>query len=131
MCMEGSGRPMLPAAAGKVLELARRALGEEPVAAYVYGSAVAGGLRPSSDLDVLIVVSRPMMPTARRRLVADLMDLSGLAAARGPARPLEVTVVALGDVNPWRYPPRCELQYGEWLRDEPAVRFQRQGTIPA
>jgi streptomycin 3"-adenylyltransferase len=31
---------------------------------------------------------------------------------------LEVTVVALDDVSPWRYPPRWELQYGEWLREE-------------
>ena len=21
------------------------------------------------------------------------------------------------EVRPWRYPPRCDLQYGEWLRD--------------
>ena len=118
MRVEDSGRQMLPAVAGEVLELARRVLGEELVAAYVYGSAVAGGLRPNSDLDILVVASRPTRQRARRRLVADLMDLSGPEAKRGPARPLEVTVVVLGDVNPWRYPPRCDLQYGEWLRDE-------------
>ncbi len=58
--MEESGRQMLPAMAGEVLALVRRALGEELIAAYVYGSAVAGGLRPSSDLDILAVTSRPI-----------------------------------------------------------------------
>lgn len=133
--MEDSGRQMLPAMAGEVLELVRRALGEGLMAAYVYGSAVAGGLRPSSDLDILAVTSRPIGQDARRRLVADLMDISGPEAKRGPARPLEVTVVVLGDVNPWRYPPRCELQYGEWLRDEcawgeiPAPRYDPDLTV--
>jgi len=60
MRVEDGGRQRLPAAAGEVLALVRRALGEELMAAYVYGSAVAGGLRPSSDLDILAVTSRPI-----------------------------------------------------------------------
>jgi Domain of unknown function (DUF4111) len=35
-----------------------------------------------------------------------------------PARPVELTIVVQSEVRPWRYPPRRELQYGEWLRDE-------------
>jgi Domain of unknown function (DUF4111) len=39
---------------------------------------------------------------------------------------VELTVVVQSDVRPWRYPPRCEFQYGEWLRAE----FER-GVMPA
>ena len=28
-----------------------------------------------------------------------------------------MTIVAQPEVRPWRYPPRVELQFGEWLRD--------------
>ena len=38
-------------------------------------------------------------------------------ARRGPARPVELTVVVQSDVRPWRYPPRQEFLYGDWLRD--------------
>lgn len=37
-----------------------------------------------------------------------------------PGCPVELTVVALDEVVPWRFPPRLQLQYGEWLRDEVA-----------
>lgn len=33
-------------------------------------------------------------------------------------RPLELTVINQSDVVPWRYPPKKEFIYGEWLRNE-------------
>ncbi len=86
-------------------------LGAEVLGAYLYGSAITGGLRPRSDLDVLVLTARPMATEEKRRLVVGLLALSG----RGP-RLLEVTVVARPDVKPWRYPPRFDLQFGEWHR---------------
>ena len=50
-------------------------------------------------------------------LVEGLLDVSGARARRGPARPVELSVVVEGDVKPWRYPPSQEFLYGEWLRD--------------
>jgi streptomycin 3"-adenylyltransferase len=41
-----------------------------------------------------------------------------LVVSGRPARPVELTIVVQSHVRPWRYPPRRELQYGEWLRDE-------------
>ena len=84
---------------------------------YLYGSAVAGGLRPDSDLDLLVVTDRRLGPEEKARVVEGLLPISG-RATRPPAwRPLEVTIVAQPQVRPWRYPPRMELQYGEWLGD--------------
>jgi streptomycin 3"-adenylyltransferase len=108
-----------------VVAIVRETLGDAALAAYLHGSAVLGGLQPSSDLDVLVVSSRPLSADERRRLVDRLLDVSGRRARLGPARPVELTVVEASEVKPWRYPPRVDFQYGEWLRDE----YER-GVVP-
>jgi len=88
------------------------------LAAYLYGSAVDGGLRPDSDLDILGIVDRRLTPEERRSVVDGLLPISG-RGTRPPAwRPVELTLVVGSEVRPWRYPPRFDFQYGEWLRDE-------------
>lgn len=50
-----------------------------------------------------------------------MLDLLTHSAPPGNSlvlRALEVTVVALSELVPWRYPPRREMQFGEWLRDD-------------
>ena len=101
----------------EVVHLLREVLGADLLGAYLYGSAVLGGLRPHSDVDVF-AVSRALRPSERRRFVGGVMEFSGRRAARGPARPVELTIVTQADVRPWRYPPLREFEYGEWLRDE-------------
>lgn len=32
--------------------------------------------------------------------------------------PIQLTMVVKSDVNPWRYPPRFDFQYGDWLRKQ-------------
>jgi predicted nucleotidyltransferase len=94
-----------------VVSLVRKAFGRDLVAAYLFGSATTGGLRPRSDLDVFAVAARSATDAQRRRLV------EGLLASRGP-RALELTIVVESEIRPWRYPPRRDFQYGEWLRPE-------------
>jgi predicted nucleotidyltransferase len=96
------------------------------VGAYLHGSAVLGGLRPSSDLDVLAVIDRPTTEHERRAVIDALLEISGRRAYRGPARPVELTIITAEQVKPWRHAPIVELLYGEWLRDE----FER-GEMPA
>ncbi len=100
------------------VRVVRDVLGTDVVGAYLYGSAVQGGLRPHSDVDVLVVLRRRTTAQERRTLVDGLLKVSGVYPRRGQARPVELTLVVESDVRPWRYPPRCEFQYGEWLRDE-------------
>lgn len=99
--------------------LVREVLDDELVGLYLFGSAVLGGLKPTSDLDLLAVVRRPTADGERRGLV------DGLLARSLRPRYLELTVVVQSDVRPWRYPPRMDLQYGDWLRAD----FER-GLIP-
>jgi predicted nucleotidyltransferase len=100
-----------------ILQLADDVFGADVLGAYLHGSAVLGGLRPTSDLDILVVLERRTTATERRALVEGLLDVSGARGRRGRARPVELTVVAQSDVRPWRYSPSQAFLYGEWLRD--------------
>ncbi len=110
--------PGATAQARQVVRLVRAVLGDDAVrAACLHGSAVLGGLRPTSDTDVLAVLTRRTTEAERRALTDALLAVSGARAHRGPARPVELSLVVHADVRPWRYPPVCEYLYGEWLRD--------------
>ena len=100
----------------EIVGLVRRVLGDDAIGAYLHGSAVLGKMRPRSDVDVLVVSRRRTTADERRMLVEGLMELSGRGLAWGKPRPIELTIVAQADIRPWRYPPRSEFQYGEWLR---------------
>ncbi|MBC9711913.1 DUF4111 domain-containing protein [Streptomyces sp. TRM66268-LWL] len=94
------------------VELVADVLGPELIGGYLHGSAVLGGLRPASDVDILVVSRRSLDPARRRALLDGLRVLSGLDA---PLRPIELAVVVQSEVRPWRYPPVCDFLYGEWL----------------
>jgi streptomycin 3"-adenylyltransferase len=101
-----------------VLAVVRDVLGASLVAAYRYGSVLEGGLRPESDLDLFLLAAQPTTTDQKRRLIEGISPLSR-ARDRPPAwRPVELTTVVAGEVRPWRWPPRFDFQYGEWLRAE-------------
>lgn len=93
------------------------------VGLYLTGSAVMGGLRPNSDMDLVLVTGRSLAHVERRGLVNVLLRISKRVSE--PGRPIELTSVALADIVPWAYPPVCDLLYGEWLR----ATFVR-GSLP-
>ena len=96
----------------------RGILGEGLLAVCLHGSAVSGGLRPQSDIDLIAVIDDDLAADPRRDLVTALSRLS----ARHPAPPegprcLEVMVFRRADLAGCSYPARAEFVYGEWLRD--------------
>jgi predicted nucleotidyltransferase len=95
-----------------LVELAHEVLGEDLLAAYLHGSAVLGGVVASSDIDVLAVSARPLREGEPQRLY------DGCIARTRQPHTVELTIVVQDDVRPWRYPPRRELQYGDWYRME-------------
>jgi streptomycin 3"-adenylyltransferase len=101
-----------------VVALARDTLGADLLGLYLFGSAVQGGLKPDSDLDVLAVSARRLTLDEKRRLALALMDLSRHAHSPPGSRRLELTVVVGADVRPWPIDraPRFDFQYGNWLR---------------
>ncbi|MFF3417782.1 aminoglycoside adenylyltransferase family protein [Streptomyces sp. NPDC002698] len=99
----------------EIVGLVGGVLGSEVIGTYLNGSAVLGGLKPASDVDVLVVSRRRMDEQERRALLGGLLGISG---SRNKVRPVELTVVVQSEVRPWRYPPTCDFLYGEWLRAE-------------
>ncbi|MES1648222.1 aminoglycoside adenylyltransferase family protein, partial [Escherichia coli] len=85
---------------------------------HLFGSAIDGGLKPDSDIDLLVTVSAAPNDSLRQALMLDLLKVSSPPGDGGTWRPLELTVVARSEVVPWRYPARRELQFGEWLRHD-------------
>ncbi|MEV0363547.1 aminoglycoside adenylyltransferase family protein [Nocardia fusca] len=101
-------------------------LGADLLGLYLYGSAVTSGLQYDSDLDFLAVTATALDGALRSRLAERLLRQSGRWPRTGEARPVELTVVARDAVVPWRFPPRGEFVYGEWMRAE----FERGAVDP-
>lgn len=103
------------AAAGLASLVAR--FGADLAAVYLHGSAVAGGLKPRSDVDLLAVVTAPMVPEVTQALLADLLALSGHYPVDALGRrPVELMVFLADDLANFTHPVRGLFVYGEWLR---------------
>lgn len=110
--------PEIPDEATQAQSIIEAVLGDSIVGIYLFGSAVVGGLKPNSDVDILVAASNPPTLIQRKTLVAQLMSSSGAIGNSQAKRPLELTVITVSDVVPWQFPPRAEFVYGEWLREE-------------
>jgi predicted nucleotidyltransferase len=85
---------------------------------YLHGSAAFGSLRPGSDIDLFAVTSRRTTDAERRRLIEQLLPISGPGDPTGRSRSINLEIVAQADVRPWRRPARLDLQFGDWYRPE-------------
>jgi streptomycin 3"-adenylyltransferase len=102
-----------------------RHLGGTLLAIHLFSSALDGGLKPHSDIDLLVTVSTPLPAPLRRALMLDLLSVSAWPGTAPSRRALEVKLLVREHAVPWRYPPQRELQFGEWLREE-----LQSGSIP-
>jgi streptomycin 3"-adenylyltransferase len=116
-CMR-TATPEIPAEARVALAIAKDVFGDHLRAVYLHGSAVAGGLRLQSDVDVLVVIDLPMTDSMRKRLLARLLEVSGRYPVRpGAPRCIELMVFPKDYLAAPAFPACCEFIYGEWLRD--------------
>lgn len=97
------------------LNLVTKILGDNLLGVYLYGSALVGGLQKYSDIDLLVVTHNATTLSEKNELTQHLLLISGLYM-KSTKRPIEMTVIEKGAVNPWHYPPCFDFQYGEWLR---------------
>lgn len=101
----------------QVISIAESLFHNQILGIYLYGSATMGGLRPDSDIDILIIITQDMSSHIRDNLTKQLLTVSGSVGCV-EKRPLEVTVISHNNIVPWNFPPKCEYMYGEWLREE-------------
>ena len=99
------------------LNLLKNIFGQNLLGVYLYGSSIVGGLQKYSDIDLFVVSSRSTTYEEKTRLVAELLQISGVYM-KSLKRPMEITIVVKSKINPWHYPPHFDFQYGEYLRKE-------------
>ena len=102
----------------QVTLLVRKTLPGAVLGIYLHGSSVFGSLKPGSDLDLFAVASRRTTVAEQRRLIEQLLPISGRGDPTGTSRPIGLEIVAQSDVRPWRYPARLDFQFGDWYRPE-------------
>ncbi|WP_258959721.1 nucleotidyltransferase domain-containing protein, partial [Achromobacter ruhlandii] len=81
----------------EVLSVIERHLESTLLAVHLYGSAVDGGLKPYSDIDLLVTVAVKLDETTRRALLNDLMEASAFPGESETLRAIEVTLVVHDD----------------------------------
>ncbi|MGE8224711.1 MAG: aminoglycoside adenylyltransferase family protein [Stenotrophomonas sp.] len=99
-------------------DVIRQQLAANLIAIYLYGSALDGGLKPLSDIDLLVIVAQHPDTATLRQLQRELLAISAPPGQHPTLRALEATVITQAEVQPWRHPARRELQFGEWLRQD-------------
>jgi streptomycin 3"-adenylyltransferase len=83
------------------------------VGVYLHGSLAMGCFNPNlSDVDLLVVTREPVIVDAQKGLVEELLALS-----KAPT-PLEISLLAQSDLQPWRYPTPYQFHYSESLREK-------------
>ena len=102
----------------QALNVIERHLESTLLAVHLYGSALSGGLKPYSDIDLLVTVNTSLDETVRQALFVELLEVSAFPGESKTLRALEVTILVRSDIVPWRYPARRELQFGEWQRQD-------------
>lgn len=99
------------------LTLLKDVFGKDLLGVYLHGSLIVGGLQKYSDIDIFIVSGRPTTHEERSKLVANILQISGIYQ-KSSKPPIEMMIVVKSEINPWHYPPRFDFQYGDWLRTE-------------
>jgi predicted nucleotidyltransferase len=100
------------------LELIKNVLGEDLLGVYLYGSILLGGLQKFSDIDLFIVSRRQTKQVEKERLEKALLKISGTYGVSKDLKPIELTIVVKSEINPWKYPPKFDFLYGDWIRKD-------------
>jgi predicted nucleotidyltransferase len=99
------------------LSLLKNILGQNLLGVYLHGSAIVGGLQKYSDIDLFIISDRATTHEEKATLSKHLLKISGIYM-KSSKLSIEMTIVVKSAVNPWRYPPHFDFQYGDWLREK-------------
>lgn len=99
-------------------DIIQKNIGKQLISIHLYGSTLLGGLRPLSDIDLLVTIDSPLSEQQRKNLMTEFLTISAWPGSDPQYRALEVTILLTDTIEHWHYPPKRELQFGEWLRDD-------------
>lgn len=109
----------------KIISIIKSEIEDNLIGLYLFGSSVQGGLKRNSDLDILSVTKITLSQDTRKRLTAQLMELSKKIGEDTNKRYIELTNLIKSDFKIWRHPMSHDYLYGEWLMED----FEK-GKIP-
>ena len=112
--------PRAEEGARRFTEMTREILGDRLAGVYLHGSAAMGCFHPAkSDLDYIVVTDGPVPDGVKRAYMDRILALD----AEGPAKGIEMSVVARKVCNPFVYPTPFLLHYSRghtaWYRRDP------------
>lgn len=110
----------------KLVAGANEIFGDALVGVYLHGSAALGCYGPHSDVDVVIAIERSSTPDERKRLARLCLDVSRPTWDDETHCLLELDVVAVPALRPWRYPTPIDFHYSESFREA----FERGDAKP-
>ena len=108
------------------MEQTKSILGDNLVGIYLHGSAVMGCFNPEkSDIDLIIVVDRPMTDAEKRAFMEMVVFCNGMAPEKG----IEMSVVRKCVCAPFVYPTPYELHFSaghlDWYKEDPDDYIRR------
>ena len=114
--MKGTG-PVERRQTAHTLAALRDILGPSLQCLCLCGSAVLGGLRAQSDIDLLAITTQSMTLGQRQALLSALLRISArYPAPPGGPRCLELLVFSQSDLQAGEFPARADFVFGEWMR---------------
>ena len=112
----------------------REILSDDLAAVYLHGSLALGCFNPDrSDIDLLVIAQRVLTAADRLRFARAMLDCSG------QPRPVEISILLVDNLRPWRHPCPYEFHFGESWRqrfadalaaDEPDLPLPEPRTDP-
>lgn len=100
----------------EVLNMLKNILKDDLLGVYLYGSLILGEEGKYSDIDILAVSNRATNLKEKELLEKELLKISGIYAESHDRRPIEIYILVKSEINPWKYPPKFDFLYGDWLR---------------
>lgn len=92
-----------------VTDIWKNRLGDSLVGVYLQGSiALNCFIEESSDIDMLVVISRKLPRAERLEIAGDILKLHMQPS------PIELSAIYSGDINPWRHPAICQFHFSEY-----------------
>jgi streptomycin 3"-adenylyltransferase len=77
---------------------------------------VLGCFGPKSDIDLVAVSRRSLDAGQQLRLAKALLNISAPYEAPGTTRPIELDLVLVTALHPWRYPTQLDFHFSEEFR---------------
>jgi predicted nucleotidyltransferase len=105
-------RPQVDAVVGEL----NRTLGSDLVGVYLHGSAVLGCFGPKSDIDLVAISRQSLDAESQLRLAKALLGISAPYEPAGSSRPIELDLVLVTALHPWRYPTPLDFHFSEEFR---------------